>query len=313
MRCTQCEEEFENADEGRENAAGSWYCHDCYDDIFDVCTDCQCEVISDEAFYLDGYYYCDDCVDNHYFTCAHCDTREHNDRGTTIRNGDRVCEDCDGRYYSHCECCDEVVPDGDWCSSCESCEDCCRCDYCPDCDNHNDDCVCSYCDDCGDHHDDCSCEEPETVTRAVPSASPFRDSGGNPVALIERLDNSKFELLPANVTKVLGMLDKDGTLRASGIMGRPCTGDGGYYRITDILHDVGKVANPRYIYGVRSNEYDVVISSESLNDTVERKLRALDLSYTYASSRKEKVGLSFKVRKHKYRKCIEFLKFYCNM
>ena len=320
MRCTCCEEEFESDNEGSYNTDREWYCDDCYDDKYAQCCGCQCEVISD-----DGEHYCDNCVDTYYFTCAHCSDREHIDYAVIIRNGDRICGDCDGSYYSHCEACDEVVQDGDWCSSCETCEDCCRCDYCPDCDEHNDSCTCHYCEGCDTHEDDCTCdcdEESETVRMASPPAppinvSPFRDSGGNTVALIERLDNSKFELLPSNVTKVLGMLDKDGTLRASGIMGRPCTGDSGYYLITDVIHAVGKVSDPMYVYGVRSNEYDIVISrastSDVLNDTVIRKLSSLGLTYTYVSSSKVKVGLSFKVRKHKYRKCIEFLKFYCNV
>ena len=308
MRCTHCEEEFEADSDGRYNTDGDWYCTDCYDDKYTTCDSCGCEVVSDDAFEYEAEYFCEECEDSQFFTCSHCGDREHLGDGTTIRNGDRVCEECDGRYYTLCDCCDEVVPDGDWCSNCETCDECCTCHYCEDCDTHT---------------DDCTCEEPgpEIATPCVPLrapsppvVSPFRDSGGSPVALIERLDNSKFELLPSNVTKVLGMLDKDGTLRASGIMGRPCTGDSSYYRIGDIISEVGKVADPIYIYGVRSNEYDIVISTASQNDTVDSKLRSLGLSYTYASSSaKEKVGLSFKVRKRKYRKCIEFLKFYCNI
>ena len=327
MQCTCCEEEFENVDDGRENDVGEWYCDDCYNERYDQCNDCQCEVVSDDTFYDRGDYYCDDCVDTHYPICDHCGERADNERCTTIRNGDRVCEECDGRYYSHCDCCDEVVPDGDWCSSCDSCEDCCRCDYCPDCDEHNDECTCNWCEDCDNHIDDCSCEESETVTRAIPfirtsALSPFTDNGGNPVALIERLDNTKFELIPTNVDKVLGMLGNKGKLSSVDILGSLCTGDSSYFLIEDVVRDVGKVVSPRYIYGVRSNEYDIVIdrvaTSDVLNYSVISKLRALGLTYTYSpstysSSSKAKVGLSFKVRKRQYRKCIEFLKFYCNI
>ena len=316
MRCSCCEEEFEEPSEGTESATGQWYCEDCYDDIHTTCTHCGCEVVTSDSFSDGDDYYCEDCEESQFFTCSDCGDRKHLDDATLLPSGDRICDGCRIGNYSFCGCCDNWVHDTDWCSDCETCEDCCRCDYCGSCGEHNDNCTCNWCDDCDEHNDDCTCEEHESVCPppiAPPHVSPFRDSGGNPVALIERLDNSKFELLPDNVTKVLGMLDKDGTLNSRELLGRPCTGDSGYYRIGDIICEVGKVAVPKYIYGVRSNEYDIVISSALQNDAIESKLRSLGLSYTYASSVKEKVGLSFKVRKRKYRKCITFLKFYCNI
>ena len=322
MQCTHCEEEFEADSDGRYNTDRDWYCDDCYDDKYTTCASCRCEVVSDDTFEYHDDYYCDDCEESQFFTCSHCGDREHLGDGTTTRNGDRICERCDGEYYSHCECCDEVVPDVDWCSSCETCEDCCRCDYCSDCDEHNDECTCHYCEDCDTHTDDCTCETgPPIIIRvpappmpAAPRVSPFTDSGGSPVALIERLDESKFALLPANVSKVLGMLDKGNTLSVTDILGRLCTGDDGYFLISDIVHDVGKVTSPRYLYGIRSNEYDVTLYMRTEQaSSIISKLTALGLTYRCTTSNETKVGLSFKVRKHKYRKCIEFLKFYCNI
>ena len=322
MHCTCCEEEFEDVSDGRENDAGAWYCDDCYDDRYEQCDGCQCEVVSAAVFSDDGEYYCDGCVDTYYFTCSHCGDRESVDDATVIFNGSRICEGCRIGTYSFCDCCSDWVHDSNWCSDCETCDECCRCDYCGDCGEHSDNCMCHMCEDCDEHNEDCTCEEPDLVPIVVPIAppptvSPFRDNGGSPVSLIERLDNSKFELLPANVDKVLGMLGNKGKLSSIDILGSLCTGDGGYYLLADIIRDVGKVAAPKYLYGVRSKEYDIVISREGtsdvLNATTIRKLSSLGLTYTYTSSTTGKVGLSFKVRKRRYRKCVEFLKFYCNV
>jgi hypothetical protein len=140
-RCIPCAECGELRDCEYE-ASGSNYltCEEC-DDRGIKCSACGCHC--NEDYYYDGSYYCDDCYEELFSYCERCDETTPRDELHTVRN-DRggyisVCHDCLERYYSYCDRCEEYcesVEEVDvngsiehWCDSCVSddaytCEEC---------------------------------------------------------------------------------------------------------------------------------------------------------------------------------------------
>lgn len=270
LTCEGCSGIF-TADDGREdNTDAEFWCHECYSEKFSACTYCDREVWIDDTFYHDGYV-CDSCNDEHCFSCNGCGENTHNDDGYRTVDG-TVCFDCYDNHYNSCECGDAVA-DSDWCGSCGSCTDCCSC---------------------------------------VPQAEqnrPIRSTTAGGPALIQTLDNSAFILRDENIEAVLGMLDKSKKITVGDVTGRYCTADSSYFKLERVVAEVGKVSNPKYLYGVRSNKYDVILSCSTPDIT--SALTRLGLTYHLHGGDKHKVGLSFRVRKRKYDACITFLKFLC--
>lgn len=323
MICQSCRGEFD-ADEGRLGSEGEFYCQDCYVNHFSTCSYCEREVWMDDTFYDDGYI-CDSCSDEHYFSCGCCDERTHNDAGHETVDY-TVCSSCYDEHYRHCSCGDVIHNDA-WCHTCDHCHDCCTCT----CDASNE------CEEVPEEEEivPAACNPyPQYAAQpveAIPAPSPYYDepiraqgpvdpeptderarpvggSTGMP-ALIQRLDNSAFTLNDTNIKAVLGMLDKSKKLKVGDITGRHCTANGSYFQLERMVAEVGKVKKPRYFYGVRSNEYDVVLNHSTR--AIVDKLNSLGLTYHVGDGNRTRVGLSFKVRKRKYDTCITFLKFLC--
>ena len=200
-----------------------------------------------------------------------------------------------------CGCCSEEIAsdaervntaDGMVCSYCfeEHYQNCSVCDRLF---HYEDMCGCGDCVHC------CSCDE---------SSTPDEDT---PPVLISSLDKSAFILTDENVEAVLGILDKSKRLTATSVTGHYCTGKNEYLHLSKLITEIGKVKYPRYLYGVRSNEYDVILHQSSA--VITDRLSELGLTYTIMDFDSRKVGLSFNVRKKKYTECVAFLEHLCTI
>ena len=335
MICEQCRGEFDE-DEGRVSE-GEFYCQACYDESFSVCRYCGGEVWCEETFYDEGYV-CGSCYTEHYFSCGCC--------GEDTLCGDghetvdyTVCSSCYDEYYRPCSCGD-IIHNNAWCHTCGHCHDCCTCDQCDasdECDEVPEDGECieampppiiayagqsvpsnNYGVTCegaipapSPYYDEPIRERGTDDEAVPPRREPARPVGGSTSmpALIQTLDNSAFTLNDTNIKAVLGMLDKSKKLKVDDITGRHCTANDSYFQLPRIVAEIGKVKKPRYFYGVRSNEYDIVLNHSSC--AIVGELNSLGLTYRIGTGDRTKVGLSFKVRKRKYDKCVTFLKFLC--
>lgn len=328
--CGGCNNRFVE-DDGRTDSDSDFWCDSCYDNHFSTCSYCEREVWMDDTFYDDGYV-CDSCSDEHYFSCNCCDENTHHAVEHDTLDG-LVCSSCYDSNYRHCSCGD-TIHNADWCHACDHCERCCTCASPEDlrdadeaCNHPHDELVeedsISYrgrmVEDVSPSYysytgrvpeplranQDCSPDIPEPIR-----AQPLGGASTGMPALIQTLDNSAFTLNDTNIKVVLGMLDKSKKLKVSNITGRHCTANGSYFQLERIVAEIGKVKKPRHFYGVQSNEYDVILHTSQ--GQVTRKLDELGLTYKIASSTStDKVGLSFKLRKRKYDKCVTFLKFLC--
>lgn len=316
MVCQECRREF-TEDEGRLDSDGEFYCTDCYNEQFSTCSYCSNEVYCEEAFYDEGYV-CNSCCTEHYRACGCCGELTHHESLHESVDG-RICGSCHTDRYHDCGC-GATVHNDDWCYDCETCGGCCNCGC-----EESEEPVPEQCNPYPDPDSYAGQSVPlnsynDRLSRAVPPSpynydSPVRSQpslGGSSTgmpALIQRLDNSAFTLNDTNIKTVLGMLDKSKKLKVGDITGRHCTANDSYFQLSRIVAEVGKVKKPMYFYGVRSNEYDVVLNHSTR--AIVDKLNSLGLTYHVGTGDRTKVGLSFKVRKRKYDMCITFLKFLC--
>ena len=125
FRCSQCRNEF-SFEEVKEQD-GENYCEDCFNDLFEICEDCEKYFFSEAMYWIEGkeYHVCQDCYDNNnYFKCDHCDHYFPNrDRGY-----ENFCQDCFNEYYFECENCGGIFHidnryGEDYNSYCEECFD----------------------------------------------------------------------------------------------------------------------------------------------------------------------------------------------
>ena len=308
--CEGCNSRFVE-DDGRTDSDGDFWCDSCYDNHFSTCSYCSREVWMDDTSYDDGYL-CDSCSNEHYFFCSCCDEHTHNDAGFDTVDG-LVCSSCHDSNYRHCTSCCDTVHNENWCHGCDHCERCCTCDTAEDLRDADENSVCGEVPECGTpiyydranrtqpyssvyggspeppraypDNQNCSPDEPVPTApsprycnesaRAEPIIERPLGSTGMP-ALIQTLDNSAFTLNDTNIKAVLGMLDKSKKLKVGDITGRHCTANDSYFQLSRIVAEVGKIKKPRYFYGVRSNEYDIVLNHSTR--AVVDKLNSLGLT-----------------------------------
>ncbi len=105
FRCSECWKEF-TLDEMRENT-GEQYCEDCFNDLFEICSDCSNYFPTDSMFWIEEgeYHVCNYCYDdNDYFRCDHCGVHfPDRDRGR-----ENYCKDCFSENYFCCDRCNEI-------------------------------------------------------------------------------------------------------------------------------------------------------------------------------------------------------------
>ena len=316
--CSYCEREVWMDDTFYDDG---YVCDNCSDEHYFLCNCCDEYTHNDTGHDTVDGRVCSSCYDNGYTTCSCGDTIHNEDWCYACGHCERCCTcdspedlgdaDDDSTSYQarSATCIDEVTEDVP-----PSYHDYARP---PEPIRANQNCSLDVPEDVPpSYHDyarppepiranqNCSLDVPEPL-RAQPVGG---TSTGMP-ALIQTLDNSAFTLNDTNIKAVLGMLDKSKKLKVGDITGRHCTANDSYFQLPRMVAEVGKVKKPRYFYGVRSNEYDIVLN-HSTRDIVD-KLTGLGLTYHVGTGDKTKVGLSFKVRKRKYDTCITFLKFLC--
>lgn len=317
MVCENCREEFDEVD-GRRDGHDDFYCASCYGDLFNTCHNCDCEVFMEDAFYVSGDYYCDGCFSRLFFMCTCCNEEIPNDEARDSVDGD-ICGDCYTTHYRSCSCGDTVYRDS-WCDECNCCGGCCECTECCN-EAQSEPC---YPTPPAPQHEPLTAYGSTSPYGALPTSIPYGQPhpvpqespalrGGSMPAIIQSLDNEAFKLCDENITTVLGILDKSKKLKVLDVTGRRCTSNDSYYKLSEIVTAVGKVKKPRYVYGVRSNECDVVIHGAERERAITNKLSTLGLTYKFVRSDEDKVGLSFRIRKRKYSTCVKFLEFLCNI
>lgn len=88
--CINCEKHFLHESEGKYDD-DDWYCQDCFDDEFCICSDCGEYVRQDDTKEVQDDYVCNECYnDNDYFYCDQCDRHYPQDN----YGGNGLCEDC---------------------------------------------------------------------------------------------------------------------------------------------------------------------------------------------------------------------------
>lgn len=112
IKCSHCGS-YHTEDRSRW-IGGAYYCDDCYDDLFVVCSSCYDVVRKDDALdSVDGPI-CEKCAEDHYVMCDICDTYERISSATEAFDSATYCHSCaDEADLTCCDDCGEYYPGSD--------------------------------------------------------------------------------------------------------------------------------------------------------------------------------------------------------
>jgi hypothetical protein len=109
--CCCCDSGYMDEDNAYSDGNGDNWCHDCYNEYFTNCDECEETIHIDNMRAVDSGSVCESCHDNCYVTCIECESDFHADNMTTLYNGEEVCKDCLDESYTLCDDCEQYTKD----------------------------------------------------------------------------------------------------------------------------------------------------------------------------------------------------------